>query len=293
MRFRSLGGRGQVVSAVSLILEPDPSRRPADWISLIYAALECGVSGFEIRALDRSIGQGIGEALECVDRRMVFVALRLTMPPGRVASLDAVAGQIRAAVAASGLDYLDAALLDPAALASPGSPKALGALKSAGLVRSLGVAGSTEAVDELIGDGALDLLATEYSLLSGWTERQRVRAAVASDMAVLGYGHFPREQLEVLIKPRRRERANPLAGAGGYSFLNQTKDWTCEQICLAYALTETSLTSVLVRARSVEHLQQLAAVPDRDLPSAVAAQIEMARFSALTDREEPSHQANL
>ncbi len=197
------------------------------------------------------------------------------------------------AVAATGLDYLDAVLLDPAALVSPHGLKALGALKSAGLVRSLGVAGSTEAVDDLIGTGALDLLATEYSLLSGWTERRRVRMAVATDMAVLGYGHFPREQLEVLIKPRRRERANPLAGTGGYSFLNETKDWTCEELCLAYALTETSLASVLVRARSVEHLQKLAAAPDRELPPAVAAQIEMARFSSLAESEEQALRANL
>ncbi len=294
MRYRSLGGRGKVVSAVSLILEPDASRRrPADWVSLIYAALECGVSGFEIRAVDTAMGEGIGEALECVDRRMVFVALRLVMQPGRLASLEAVAGQIRSAVAATGLHYLDAALLDPAALGSPQGLKELGALKSAGLIHTLGVTGSTQAVDDLIGTGALDLLATDYSLLSGWTERRRVRMAVATDMAVLGYGHFPREQLELLIKPRRRERANPLAGTGGYSFLNETKDWTCEELCLAYVLTEPSLASVLVRARSVEHLQQLAAVPDRELPSVAAAQIEMARFSSLAESEEQARQANV
>ena len=294
MRFRPLGARGQIVSAVSLILEPDSTRRrPSDWTSLIYAALECGVSGFEIRALDPVLGQGLGEALAAVERRMAFVVLRLAVHPGRVASLEAVAGQIRAAVATTGLDYLDAALFDPPALNSPQGLKELGALKSAGLVRALGVCGSTEAVDPLVGSGQLDLLATEFSLLSGWTERRRVRSAVATDMAVLGYGCYPKEQLEALIKPRPKERANPLAGAGGYCFLNETKDWTCEEICLAYALTEPSLASVQVKVRSVEHLEQLAAVPEREFPPAVAAQIEMARFSALAESEARACRANL
>ncbi len=286
MRYRPLGARGQVVSAVSLILEPDPARRrPADWIPLIYAALECGISGFEIRALDPVLGEGLGEALAAVERRMVFVALRLAVHPGRAASLEAVAGQIRATVAATGLEYLDAAMLDPRALSSSQGVKELGALKSAGLVRALGVHGSTEAVDPLIASGQLDLLATEFSLLSGWTERRRVRSAVATDMAVFGYGCYPKEQLEALIRPRPRERDNPLAGTGGYSFLNETKDWTSEEICLAYALTEPSLASVQVKVCSIEHLEQLAAAPEREFPPAVAAQIEMARFSSLAESE--------
>jgi len=281
MRYRPLGARGQVISAVSLILEPDPSRRrPADWVPLVYAALECGISGFEIRGLDKALGEGVGQALASVDRRMVFLALRLKTQPGRHASLEAVSGQIRAAVAATGLEYLDAALLDAPALEPGEALKQLGALKSAGIVRAFGVAGEGEGVDALVAGGRLDIFATEYSLLSGWGERRRVRAAVASDMAVLGYGCFPREALGQLVKPISRTRARPLAGIGGYNFLEHTRDWTSEELCLAYALTEPSLASVQVQARSIDHLGRLAAVPDRELPSVVAAQIEMARFSA-------------
>ncbi len=286
MRYRPLGGRGQVISAISLVLEPDPSRqRPSDWVSLIYAALECGVSGFEIRGLDSILGEAIGEALSAIERRMAFVAVRLATPPGRLASLEVVAAQIRAAVAATGLGYLDAALLDPSALSAPRALKELGALKSAGLVRAIGVSGSTEAVDPLIDSGQLDLVATEFSLLSGWTERRRLRAAMTTDMAVFGYGWHPREQLEVLTRPAPRDRDNPLAGAGGYGFLNQTKDWTCEELCLAYALIEPSLATVQVRVRSTEHLEKLASVADRELPATAAAQIEMARFSSLAAGE--------
>ena len=145
------------------------------------------------------------------------------------------------------------------------------------------MAGDSEGVDALVADGALDVLATGYSLLSGWAERRRIREAVASDMAVLGYGAYPREQLGLLVDRRPKDRANPLAGIGGYGFLEATKDWTPEQLCLAYALTEPSLATVLVRPQSTDHLEQLAAVADRELPSGLAAQIEMARFSALRE----------
>ena len=286
MRYRPLGARGQVVSAISLILEPDPSRRrPADWVSLIHGALECGVSSFEIRSLDQAMGEGVAAALATVDRRLVFTSLRLSVRQNAAVSLAAVSGQIRAAVTATGLGYLDAALLGAEALASPQGLKELRALKSAGLVRALGVFGAGEAVDGLVAAGGLDLLATEYSLLSGWAERRRVRSALAADMGVLGYGHFPRERLDALTQPRAKAAGNPLAGMGGYGFLNETRDWACEDLCLAYALTEPSLATMQVRVQSIEHLAQLAAVPDRELPAATAAQIEMARFSSLAEAE--------
>ena len=282
MRYRPLGARGQVVSAVSLILEPEPSRRNAsDWVSLIYTALECGISSFEIRALEPALIDGVAQALGSVDRRLAFVALRLAAQPGRSASPSAARGQVQGALAQTGLHYLDAVLMDPAAAASPEMVKEFAALKSGGVVRSLGVAGSGEGVDALVARGKLDVLATEFSLLSGWTERRRVRAAMACDMGVIGYGTFPKEQLERLMQPQSKDRSRPLAGTGGYGFLEATRDWSCEDLCLAYALTEPSLASVLVHARSADHLEQLASVPDRELPAAVAAQIEMARFSAL------------
>ena len=286
MRYRPLGARGQVVSAISLILQPEPSRRrPADWVSLIYAALECGISGFELRTLDPVLGEGLAHALSGMDRRLVFVALRLSLGQGRQASLTAVGGQVQGALASTGLEYLDAVLLDPPAAVSAEGLKELSGLKSAGLVRSLGVAGSDEGADALVGGGKLDLLATEFCLFSGWSARRRIRAAVACDMGVLGYGCFPQEQIERLIQPRQKSRSNPLAGTGGYGFLQGTRDWTCEELCLGYALTETCLASVLVKAQSIDHLEQLAAVPDRELPNGVTAQIEMARFSSLAEAE--------
>ena len=280
MRYRPLGARGQVVSAISLVLRPDAQRRSAaDWVSLIYAALECGISGFEIRAVDDALGEGLAQALRGFDRGMAFVALRTAGQRGKAASLAEVGKEVKATLTSTRLGHLDAVLLHEAFAPKAGSLGDLGALKSGGVVRALGVAGDGEGVDALIADGALDVLATGFSLLSGWAERRRVRDAVACDMAVLGYGAYPREQLGPLVERRAKDRANPLAGIGGYGFLETTRDWTAEELCLAYALTETSLASVLVRPQSIEHLERLAAVADRDLPAGVAAQIEMARFS--------------
>ena len=73
---------------------------------------------------------------------------------------------------------------------------------------------------------------------------------------------------------------SPLAGAGTYRFLDTTPGWTAEQLCLGYALTEPSLATVQVEVEDPEHLASLAEITERDLPAAVAAQIEMARFSA-------------
>ncbi len=282
MRYRPLGARGQVVSAISLVLAPGGERRSAgDWVSLIYAALECGISGFEIRAMDAALGEGIAHALGGVDRRMVFVAMRTPGRRGKTLSLEEVGKHVKDALTRTRLGHLDAVLLHEPSALKAASLRELAALKSAGVVRALGVAGDGEGIDALIADGALDVLATGYSLLSGWAERRRVRDAVASDMAVLGYGAYPREQLGPLLERRTKDRANPLAGMGGYGFLESTRDWTAEQLCLAYVLTEPSLATALVNPQSIDHLEQLASVADRDLPSGAAAQIEMARFSAL------------
>ena len=280
MRYRPLGSRGQVVSAVSLVLEPDSGhRQPGDWVSLIYAALECGVSGFEIRGTDAVLGEGLAQALSGIDRRLVFIALRTGGRRAKTLSLQSVGSGVRETLARCGLDYLDAVLLSEPAVAEIPVVRELAALRSAGLVRALGVAGEGEGVDALVAAGEVDMLATGFSLLSGWGERRRMRNAVSADMAVLGYGAYPRERLQPLIERRTKDRTNPLAGAGGYGFLASTRDWTAEELCLAYALTEPGLATVQVRAQSIDHLERMAAVPDRELPAAAAAQIEMARFS--------------
>ena len=51
-------------------------------------------------------------------------------------------------------------------------------------------------------------------------------------------------------------------------------------ICLGYVLSDPSVSSVIVRADDPERLAILTAVPERDMPPGLAAQIEMARVIA-------------
>ena len=47
-------------------------------------------------------------------------------------------------------------------------------------------------------------------------------------------------------------------------------------------MTDPAICSVLVHANDEERINKLAAVPDRDMPPGLSAQIEMARVGAAT-----------
>ncbi|NBU27917.1 MAG: hypothetical protein EBS42_06795 [Caulobacteraceae bacterium] len=64
-----------------------------------------------------------------------------------------------------------------------------------------------------------------------------------------------------------------------YQFLKDIPDWSAEEVCLAYSLFEPAITSIRVEADTPDRIRKLAAAPERDLPTGIAAQIEMARFS--------------
>jgi hypothetical protein len=124
-------------------------------------------------------------------------------------------------------------------------------------------------------------------------ERRRLRAAVDRDMGVIAYEYYPKNfhgsggggvsapKTNGWVRPKGAPASAPLAGAGTYAFLNRTRGWTPEEICLAHALTEPSLSSVQVSADRAERVEALAAIPEREMPPGVSAQIEMARFSSV------------
>ncbi len=287
MRYRPMGASGAIVSAISLTLEPDRSRpRASDWVSFLYAALENGISGFVLEADEPVLLEGLAQALASVDRRLVFVALRLGAGSslGRDLSPQGLSAQITSALVRTGARFLDAVLIEepgpdelPAA-----SLLALSELKARGAVNFLGVAGEGDPIDAHVGTGFFDLLATPFNITSGWRERNRLRSAGAADVSVMGYQPYPRAfhaAVAVGAKGAPKGRRDPLAGCGSYAFLDATPGWTAEEICLAYALTEPSLASVQVRANDVDHLARLAAIAEREMPPGLAAQIEMARFT--------------
>lgn len=299
MRYRPFGRSGNAVSAVALTLDDSTvARGPNGARDLIFAALEAGVNIFHLASADTVLAEMVGRALQPVDRNLVFIVLRLGQHRGRGGvrrdfSAEALTGAIDQALSASGLEHIDLALLDePAVEELPGSAlNALKALRSTGRARLLGVAGDGEVMDAYVSTNAFDVLATPFHVNSPWATRNRIRAAVDRDMAVMAYGTYPEE----LSTPRKAEtlgrkkslfgwlkgdEAGPLKGAGTFAFLHHTPAWSAEEICLAYALTEPTLATVMIEAADEARLAALTAVPERDLPPGLPAQIEMARVSA-------------
>jgi aryl-alcohol dehydrogenase-like predicted oxidoreductase len=290
MRYRPFGQTGTAVSAVSLALTDMRGWDVRDWTALIHAALEQGINAFEIVGRSPAILEGLAAGLGDLERRLLFVGLRLGVPVNgqRDYSAKALCGVIQATIARTGLEYLDVVLLDDPAedALSPDALAALKAERTRGSARMIGIAGLDPAIDFYIATGAFDVLAMPFGVMSGWLDRRRIREAVDREMAVMGTAFIPDGLAEQVAeaKPRRGllgrfKRVNPLDGVGTYAFLDSTPGWTMEEICLAYALTEPSLATMQVASDQVRRLEALASVAERDLPAGLSSRIEMARFS--------------
>ena len=279
-----------VVSAVSLRLN-DSHRlsTPQGWQQLVYEAFEQGINAFEVAGRQPVMIEGFGQAIQAVERRLLYVSLRLGPTQTAAGAIlrdfspDSLLIQLESFLARTGLDYVDAVVLDDpnAEELSPAALDELKAMRECGRARMLGVAGDDDAIDAYISVGAFDLLCTPFSLTSGWKERLRLKAAVERDMGVMGYNYFPDafHKGAPMTKPMRATAQNPLVGMGTYAFLDNTSNWKSEELCLAYALTEPCLASVQIVADRPDRLESLAAITERDLPPGLGAQIEMARFS--------------
>lgn len=302
MRYRPFGRSGAAVSNLTLSLGFDAlSRGPGEAKELIYSALEAGINTYRLETADPVLAEVVGQALSHIDRKLVCVSLALGRGDGRRGherdfTAEGMTGAIDRALHVSGLGWIDLALLEEPAEdeLQQSSLNALKALRSTGRVRLLGVAGDGEVMDVYVSTGAFDVLATPYHVNSEWRVRNRIRMAREQDMAIFAYDYFP-EALDTARKAAAsdqqkkrglfgfgggKKKEGPLAGAGTFAFLHQTPYWDAESICLGYALTEPSISSVLVKANDSDRLKMLADVTERDMPPGLAAQIEMARVSA-------------
>ena len=297
MRFRPLGNSGVVVSVISLALAESNRNRPQDWEALVYCALEHGINSFEVTGRHPAIAEGLSMAVHAIERRLACVTWRLGNSydaegrPMRDFSADALEHAVMSILARTGFSYLDAVVLDEprARELDIDALNRLKALRAAGRVRLLGVAGQDEAIDAYISTGVFDLLHMPYSILSGWKERLRQQAAADHNMAVTSYDYYPdrlrRGQGGLPVKGAAGKAAHPLAGVGTYAFLDSTPGWTGEGIALSHAMTNPALASLQIVTDRPERIAALTAVVERDLPSGVPAQIEMARFAqAAADR---------
>jgi aryl-alcohol dehydrogenase-like predicted oxidoreductase len=300
MRYRPFGLAGQAVSCLTLSLGGrDIAAGPEAGRELIYSALEAGINSYRLETADPVLAEVLGEALRHVDRKLVQVSLTLGAGDGRRGSdrdfsAEGITSAIDKALHASGLGWFDLAILDePGDHELPQSTlNALKALRATERVRLLGIAGDGEVMDTYVSTGAFDVLATPFHVNATWQVRSRLRAAREGDMAIFVYGYFPdslntaKKAATVHVQKKGffgfggpKVKEGPLAHAGTFAFLHRTNNWSAEAICLAYALTDPSVSSVMIEASDVERLNTLSQVPDRDMPPGLSAQIEMARVA--------------
>lgn len=286
MRYRPFGATGIAVSALTLRLADSSRLRASDWRALVFTALENGVNSFQIDGDAPEMLQGAGEAFASVERRLLFLTWRVRQDANQLGQ-QTLDGLRRGAYEGLGLDYLDLVLInDPQAPSLPMNFEAgLQALWSARALGGLGVASRGDIHPGLLANGLVTAMSSPYNLSSGWAERHRIRQASQNNFAVIGEDFWPQALRELADQAPRRpsfwqRRTDPLADVGGYEFLNKTPGWSGEDICLGYALTEPSLATVRITADTRQEVERLAEVVERDLPTGVCAQIEMARFSA-------------
>ena len=287
MRYRPFGATGKAVSAVSLLLREAPNMAtPQAWRALTFSAMESGINCFELAAGSDILAMGVGEALRAVERRLIFLAWRIRGDSHKPLSAEAVSASVRAGLQRTGAGYFDLLVMDEQAFVNLDSSARsyLEDLRAGGLALQLGVSGDGPAIDTCIETAGFDVLVTPFNLTSDWRARRRIRDASTKDMVIVASDPFPaglRNRPAAPVKTTLLgRRIDPLAGAGTYAFLHETSGWTPEELCIAYALTEPAFASIQLEAFRSETIDRLAAVPDRDLPTGVAAQIEMARFAA-------------
>lgn len=284
MRYRPFGASGRTVSALTLRLADSARLRAKDWRALVLAALETGVNSFQVEGDSPELLRGASEAFASVERHLLVLTWRVRGEAGALGQ-PALDSLLNGGFEGLGLSYLDLVLVnDPGPALPPVFAAGLRSLRESHAVRGLGVASRGDIDPRLLGSGLVTAASLPFNLSSGWTDRQRIRQAAQADLAVIGEDFWPQAVRDgELAAPRPslwRRRTDPLADVGGYGFLHDTPGWSDEEICLAYALTEPSLASVRVTADSRVDIERLAAVAERDLPTGLSAQIEMARFSA-------------
>jgi aryl-alcohol dehydrogenase-like predicted oxidoreductase len=288
MRYRPFGLSGKAVSVLSLLLRDQGRRVPAEaWRALTVSAMECGINAFEVEAGVEPLAAGFRQGLESVERRLLFVAWRITSDGRTPTDARAIELAVRAGLAQTGAAYFDLLTLDEAAYATLTAEGArlLEDVRNAGLTLELGVSGVGAVVDQAVASGAFDALSSPFNLTSGWNVRRRIREAAQRNMTITGFDAFPAELCRDPSQDKPKGslfqwRRTPHLPSGGYGFLHETRNWRADELCLAYALTEPALACVQFEAYRPEVIERLAAVPDRELPPGIAAQIEMARIDS-------------
>ena len=294
MRYRPFGHSGLALSTIGLKLSRLRIGSNFGLLTkLIVAGLENGVNTYHFDTTTPEFLRAAAQAFSVVERRLLFISVD-AQEAGQACdsvgyALRPLRERLRAAIKESGLKALDLLMFSPpGTLSLPADTLSfLESLKQARMLRYTGARGETADLPLLIAGGNFNVIETSFDIDSTWDKRRQIDKAVHSEMNVIGANFFPdayRKASDVVPKAARRgwfggKPENPLAGAGTHAFLHQTPDWTPEELCLGYALSQPSLSCVFIDADSPQQIEALCAVSERVLPSSVPAQIEMARFN--------------
>lgn len=274
MRYRPFGAiSGMALSVVTLQLEDRSRMNARAWRELLEGAMATGVNSFILAGDSPALLDGLRDAMALVERRLLFLAWKAP-------AAGELHGPVRTMIQRLGCDQFDLLILS-----NPLQLDDARALKIERYTRHLAL--DAEDPDMGLGENGVDCLITPYNLLSGWRDRRRLKDASARDMAVIAHDVCPQaltDPPKSLLNPKGwfKLGKKKVVERDNYGFLTQTHGWTAEGICLAFALTEPAVTTVRFTVESLEQIEALAEVPSRDLPTGVSAQIEMARFGAIS-----------
>ena len=282
------------MSAVGLRLSVERLRKnKALAEKLIMAGLENGINTYHFDGADVPFLREMAAIFTLVERKLLFISIAPDGPgqTGDIAgyTMPGLKDSLRSVVKDTGFQWIDMLLFSQPGVSyiPPESIRFLKDLRRSRLVRYLGATAETGEIRPMVAEGHFNVLQTSFDIDSAWEKRHDIDKAIQGDLCVIGSDYFPeiyRKASDVVPKDAKRnwftrKAKNPLAGAGTHAFLHQTSDWTPEELCLGYALSLPSLSCILIAPETPEKLEQLAAVPERHLPSSVPAQIEMARFT--------------
>lgn len=292
MRYRPFGRSGMALSNIGLHLrfEKLHKNRPLAQ-KLIMTALENGINTFHFDTTDEGFLKNASEVFSVVDRKLLFVSLNAHDGEASEAAYEfkALRDRLRGAIKDSGFQWVDLLMfgLPGATMLTDDSLNFVDSLRRARMIRYTGAETEVEDMADLVRSGHFDLIKTSFDIDTSWDKRRQIDTAIGREMNIFATDILPdayRKASDVVPKEARRgwfgiKASNPLGGAGTHAFLHQTGGWTPEELCLGYALSQPGLSCILVDPDSTEHLEALAEVPERVLPSSVPAQIEMARFN--------------
>ncbi len=297
MRYRPFGRSGLALSTLGLHLPGQmPGRSRGHMEKLITAGLECGINTYHFDTADVKTLAAAAEIFSVVERRLLFISVSAcdVAHDGMIYEFGALKDRLRGVIKDSGLLWLDLVLFDKAGSTTipHSSYEFVKTLQRSKMLRYIGARAQTNDMADLIHSRRFDVIRTGFDIDSSWDKRRQIDAAIAGEMSVFAEDTFPErysKASDLIPKAAKRgwfggKAENPLAGAGTYAFLHQTPEWTPEELCLGYALSQPTLSCIYVTADHPHHLEALAQVPERHLPSSVPAQIEMARFTAHTPK---------